>query len=222
MAVENQPTHNQSFLAASEQRLVHSIICSIPAEVTPFQLTRLGLLGAVIAAAGLIGCRWSPVWLLVVTAGIFLNWFGIRLDGPLARLRKEESPRLELIDHLVDFFSQTLMIFAFGLSPFLSLKSASIILFCYMFFSAYTYLRAVAHRVQQMAYIGLGATEFRILMIIWAFAASAIGVDETAINGVSKLDSAIMILAAIAVCGLFCKVVLDARHIASRENETGA
>ena len=108
------------------------------------------------------------------------------------------------------------------MSPFLSLKSAFIILFCYLFFSAYTYLRAAAGRVQQMAYIGLGTTEFRILMIVWAFVAHAIGIDETVVDGVSRLDAAIMLLAILAVCGLVIKVVRDAQRIAADDNGQGS
>ena len=220
--VENLSQHNQSFLARSEQRLVQAIIARLPSEVTPAQLTRIGWFGAVVAVMALIGCRWSALWLPLVPVGVFLNWFGITLDGPLARHRKEESPRFGLRDHLNDLFSQVSIIVAFGMSPFLSLKSAFIILFCYLFFSAYTYLRAAAGRVQQMAYIGLGATEFRILMIVWAFVAHAIGIDETVVDGVSKLDAAIMLLATIAVCGLVIKVVRDAQRIAADENGQGS
>jgi len=136
--------------------------------------------------------------------------------------RKEESSRFGLSDHLNDLFSQISIIVAFGMSPFLSLKSAFIILFCYLFFSAYTYLRAAAGRVQQMAYIGLGTTEFRILMIVWAIVADAIGIDETVVDGVSRLDAAIMLLAILAVCGLVIKVVRDAQRIAADENEQGS
>jgi len=104
--VENLSQHNQSFLARSEQRLVQAIIARLPSEVTPLQLTRIGWFGAVVTVMALIGCRWSALWLPLVPVGVFLNWFGITLDGPLARHRKEESPRFGLSDHLNDLFSQ--------------------------------------------------------------------------------------------------------------------
>lgn len=217
MVSESSRRHHQSFLGAAEQRLVRAIVAEMPASVTPLQLTRIGMFGAIVAAVALVGCRWSPLWLPLFPVGIFLNWFGIALDGPLALHRRIEHPRLGFVDHTYDFFSQILIIVAFGASPFLSLGSALIVLICYLLFSAYTYIRAIARHVQQMSYIGLGATEFRILMIAWAFVAHAAGVNETADHGVSRLDAAIMLLAILAVGGLAIKAVTDARRLAADE-----
>lgn len=209
--------HNQSFLAPAEQELARAIIARLPEDLRPLHLTRIGLAGAALAAVALIGCRWSAVWLGLVAIGVFLNWFGNSLDGPLSRHRGEERPHLGLIDHANDLFSYLLMIVAFGLSPFLSLKSAIVVMICFLLFSTYTYIRAAAHHVRQMAYIGVGATEFRILLIVWAFTAHALGVDETVGDGVSRIDAAIMLLAVLAVCGLMIKIASDARQIASEE-----
>lgn len=219
MPSENRQPHYQSFLGSAEQKLVSAIVAGLPDYVTPLQLTRIGLFGAVVAAAALIGCNWSVLWLPLVPVGVFLNWFGIRLDGPLASYRKEEKPGLGLVDHTYDLFSQMLMILAFGFSPFLSMISAVIVLLCFLLFSTYTYIRAVVRHVRQMAYIGVGATEFRILMVVWAFAANALGIRESG-NGLSTLDTAIIILAAIAVGGLAVKVFADARRIAGEEGDS--
>jgi hypothetical protein len=59
-------------------------------------------------------------------------------------------------------------------------------------------------------------------MIVWAFVAHAIGIDETVVDGVSRLDAAIILLAILAVCGLVIKVVRDAQRIAADENEQGS
>lgn len=220
-SAENSSRHHQSFLASAEQKLIGAIIAELPRSVTPMQLTRIGLFGAIVAATALIGCRWSPLWMPLIPIGIFLNWFGIALDGPLALYRKEEHPRLGFVEHTYDLFSQLLIIVAYGLSPFLSLESAFIILICYLLFSAYTYIRAIVRHVQQMAYIGLGATEFRIMLAIWPFAAHAMGINEIGDVGVSRLDAAIMILAALAVCGLGVKALTDARRVAADESGRG-
>ena len=210
--------HHQSFLAPAEQRFVHAIIGELPESVTPLQLTRIGMFGALVAAVALVGSCWSALWMPLIPLGVFLNWFGAALDGPLALHRQTANPRLGLVEHTYDLFSQILIIIAFGFSPFLSIESACIVLICYLLFSAYTYIRAIARHVQQMAYIGLGATEFRILMVVWPFAAHAMGIDETADVGVSRLDAAIMILAAFAICGLVIKALSDARRVAVDEN----
>jgi hypothetical protein len=213
--------HHQSFLASGEQKLVGAIIAELPPRITPLLLTKIGLVGAIIAAVALIGCRWSLAWLPLVPVGVFLNWFGIALDGPLAVYRAQARPRLGLVEHTYDLFSQILIIVAFGLSPFLTIESAFIVLICYLLFSAYTYIRAIARHVQQMAYIGMGATEFRILMVVWAFAAESLGIDATRDQGVSSLDAAIAILAVFAVVGLAVKALSDARCVAMDESGRG-
>jgi phosphatidylglycerophosphate synthase len=210
---------NQSFLASSEQSLARAILAVMPESITPLQLTKIGVAGAVIAGVSLVGCRWSPLWLPLVALGISLNWFGSSLDGHLALRRNAAQPRLAFIEHASDLFSMTLIIVSFGISPFLSPKSAIIIMLCYLLFSAYTFIRAAVHHIRQMAYIGIGATEFRILMIVWAFAAYASGINETDVAGFSKLDEVVAILAIIAVFGLAIKAALDARRIAAEDNE---
>jgi phosphatidylglycerophosphate synthase len=146
-----------------------------------------------------------------------MNWFGDSLDGSLARYRKEERPRFRfLVDHTCDLFAQIILIVAFGLSPFLSLVAALVVLLCYLLFSAYSYSRAAAHHVHQMSYIGVGATEFRILMIFWAKASSAAGLKEPLVNGLSGIDISIFGLGLLAVVGLGVKAVTDARQVADR------
>jgi hypothetical protein len=213
--------HHQSFLAPAEQKLVRALIAELPDSVSPIRLTRIGVLGAVIAAVALVCCRWSALWTPLIPLGVFLNWFGAALDGPLALHRRTADPRLGLVEHTCDLFSQILIIIAFGFSPFLSIESAFIVLICYLLFSAYTYIRAIVRHVQQMAYIGLGATEFRILMALWPFAAQAMGINETIDGGLSRLDAAIMLMAAFAICGLAVKALSDARRVAVDESGRG-
>ncbi|MDR3462786.1 MAG: CDP-alcohol phosphatidyltransferase family protein [Beijerinckiaceae bacterium] len=186
--------------------------------MTSLHLTAVGLVGSFVAAIGLIGCNWTALWLPLVVIGVLLNWFGDSLDGSLARFRNEERPRFGfLVDHTCDLFAQILVIVAFGLSPFLSLVSALTVLLCYLLFSAYTYIRAAAHHIHQMSYIGVGATEFRILMIFWASVGVAFHLREPLVSGLSRLDIAILLLAAISVVGLAVKAITDARDVAAEE-----
>jgi phosphatidylglycerophosphate synthase len=215
----NPHRHNRSFLAQSEQDLIRWLVPRIPEKTTSLHLTAFGMFGSLSAAVALIGCNWTLLWLPLVALGVFINWFGDSLDGSLARYRQEERPRFGfLVDHTCDLFSQILLIVAFGLSPFLSLVSALTVLLCYLLFSAYTYIRAAAHHVHQMSYIGVGATEFRILMIGWAFVAALCHVREPLVSGLSGLDLAILGLAVFAVLGLGLKAIGDARHVAAEEN----
>ena len=220
MASSQSPTrHNRSFLAQSEQAAIKWIIARIPLHVKSLHLTIVGMVGSLTAAIALIGCNWSNLWLPLVAAGIVLNWFGDSLDGSLARSRKEERPRFGfLVDHTCDLFSQILLIVAFGLSPFLSLVSALTILLCYLLFSAYTYIRSAVHNFHQMSYIGVGATEFRIAMIGWAFLGAALGLREPLVSGLSRLDTTILFLAVLAFAALMYKAFADARELAVNEN----
>jgi len=210
--------HNRSFLANAEQKAIRWILPRIPRSVTSLHLTLLGMFGSILAGTALIACNWSYSWLTVVVLGIVINWFGDSFDGSLARYRKAERPRFGfLVDHTSDLFSQTVIIICFGLSPFLSLFSALIVLLCYLLFSAYTYIRAAVQNIHQMAYVGMGATEFRILMVAWALLGPSLRIRQPPINGGSTLDVAIMLLGALAVVGLGVKAVSDARGIAAEE-----
>ena len=219
VTVQIQPVRrNRSFLADAEQALIRWILPKIPHLTTSLHLTGVGMAGSLMAALGLIACNWSFAFLPVVIFGVALNWFGDSLDGSLARFRHEERPRFGfLVDHTCDLFSQILIIVAFGLSPFLSLVSALVILLCYLLFSAYTYIRAAAHHVHQMSYIGVGATEFRILMIVWACAGAALGLKEPLLGALTRIDIAVLSMGVMAVFGLGYKASIDARMIAATE-----
>jgi phosphatidylglycerophosphate synthase len=219
MTASKSPSRqNGSFLAQSEQSVIQWLLPRIPPHIKSLDLTILGMIGSLTASIALIGCNWSVLWLPLVALGVVLNWFGDSLDGSLARFRKEERPRFGfLVDHTCDLFSQIMIIVSFGLSPFLSLVSALVVLLCYLLFSAYTYIRAAAHHVHQMAYIGVGATEFRILMIVWAMIGAASNMREPLVNGLSRLDVVILFLALLAVIGLALKAVSDARRVAFEE-----
>jgi hypothetical protein len=67
------------------------------------------------------------------------------------------------------------------------------------------------------AYIGLGPSEFRILMVARPFVAQITGVDGMASDSPSRLDTVILILAAFAVIGIAAKALADAREIAAGE-----
>jgi phosphatidylglycerophosphate synthase len=214
---------NRSFLAEAEQSAIHWVLPRLPDSVTSLHLTIVGLVGSVLAGGALIGCNWSQWWLPLVIFGVVMNWFGDSLDGSLARYRKAERPRFGfLVDHTCDLFAQIVIIICFGLSPFLSLTAAFIVLLCYLLFSSYTYIRATVQNIHQMAYIGLGATEFRILMVVWASIGAIIGLREPMVSNPARLDTldiTIAILGGVAVIGLAIKAATDAYNIALEETE---
>lgn len=205
----------QSFVYAAEQRLAKNMAEAAPAWVAPAHLSLVGAIGASLAAAALVGCRSWPDLVWLVPPAMFVNWYGLTADLPLARLRGDEHPGAGMAHHVAELFSQIVLIVAYGFSPFLTLRAAAVVLVCYLLFSSYGYIRAATRHVQQMAYIGLGVTEFRILLALWPFAAMALGVPQSLNDRLPTIDVAVFGLALLAVFGLLGKLLKDGRRIAA-------
>jgi phosphatidylglycerophosphate synthase len=189
-----------------------------PDRLTPSTLTAVGVIGAVIGSIGLVACHWSDAWLVVVVLGISLNWLGDSLDGSLARYRGLERPRLGfMVDHTCDLFSNLLLIVSFGFSPFMSVFSALIVLQSYLLLAAYTYVIAASYGVHTMGYGGLGATEFRILMILYAVLSAAFDNRKPFQLGYSSIDLIIASFATIIAGALVVRAFKDAKKIALLE-----
>jgi hypothetical protein len=210
----------QSFLRAREQRLLQSLVDKIPDSVDPLQLSGVGALGAVAAATVLVAAWSWPGAVLLLPVAMAVNWLGLSLDLPLARSRGAEAAAEGMAHHLSEIFSHLTILLAYGFSPFLTMRSATIVIVCYLLFSAYGYIRAATRHADQMAYIGIGVTEFRILLALWPFAALLLGVPETVEEKTPPIDVAIMSLAAVTMIGLIAKLFLDGRKItaASRKD----
>jgi len=188
---------NNSLLASGERALLAALVKRLPAWVTPDHLTISGLFGALFTAAGFVACHKSLLFLTLVVFGLFLNWFGDSLDGTLARHRKIERPRYGyFVDHSCDLIAQTTIILGLGFSPFFSVPSALLVLSLYLLMSSYTYLKVAIAREHHLSYGGMGATEFRILIALWAMIAAWIGPDVVTSRhfGFATLDIVIGVL----------------------------
>jgi len=167
---------NRSVLAEQERRLLQWLVVRLPDSVTPDHLTLLGLFGAAMGALGFGACHLSNGFLVVVVAGLFLNWFGDSLDGTLARARKIERPQFGyFFDHSVDLIAQTFLIVGLGFSPYFTLPSALFALSMYLLMSSYTYLKVMILRTHHLSYGGMGATELRMLIAAWAMFGAWVG-----------------------------------------------
>lgn len=203
----------QSFLRAQESRFIQSLVERIPAHVDSLHLSGLGVLGAVVAAAALIAARSWPWTASLVPVAMAVNWFGLSVDLPLARSRGGEAAAEGMSHHLGEIFSHLTILLAYGFSPFLTMRAATVVIVCYLLFSAYGYIRAATRHAEQMAYIGIGVTEFRILLALWPFSAMLLGVPQSLDDRLPPIDVAIMSLAAFTVIGLIAKLFLDGRKI---------
>ncbi|MBI2535957.1 MAG: CDP-alcohol phosphatidyltransferase family protein [Gemmatimonadetes bacterium] len=106
-------------------------------------------------------------WLWAASGALALNWFGDSLDGTLARVRHAERPRYGYyLDHLVDAFSTAVVGVGIGLSPFVELEVALLLVVAYLALSINVYLETAVFGVFRLAYGRIGPTEARILLIV--------------------------------------------------------
>ncbi|ARN82861.1 hypothetical protein [Methylocystis bryophila] len=206
-----------SFLASWEARAVQRIVTLLPQRVSAELLTKLSLAGALLAASGLVGCRFSAWTVALVPLGVALNWFGAAVDGPLSAHRGEQGSKRRWMEHLADLVSLLIVIVAYGFSPFLSLVSSLLIMACFLLFSAYSFLRAAAGRAVQTALLGIGAMEFRIVAGAWPFLAVALGLKHSSATGFERMDFAILMLSIVAIISLVINIILDGRKISSSQ-----
>lgn len=213
---------NDSFIARQEAKALATLCRKLPAWVTPDQLTALGMVGAAITSIALVACNWSLLMAALVPIGLFVHWFGDSLDGSLARHRKIERPSYGFfLDHTSDLFAMAVMIVSFGASPFMTMTSALLVLCVYLLFSAYTYVKVAVEGTHQLAYGGLGSTEFRALMTGWTLVGALDGPQlvQARTLGVPTIDCVIGGLSAVAVLCLAWIAIFDARRIEKMERK---
>jgi len=157
---------NDSALGVLERPALAWIAERLPSRVTPDHLTVIGLSGALVAAAGYIGSRWSLQWLWMASAGLVVNWVGDSLDGTVARLRKIERPRYGFfVDHTSDLFAQALIFLALGVSACARFEVACLGLIAFLMVFVYSLICCEVRDTLRVTYFGFGPTEIRALLI---------------------------------------------------------
>ena len=90
----SEATRKMTFLTADpERRLLRAMAARIPAPIHSDHLTGIGVAGSIGVGAAYALTTFNPVWLLVASLALVVNWFGDSLDGTLARdtLREAEE-----------------------------------------------------------------------------------------------------------------------------------
>ncbi len=170
---------NNSVLGVWERPALAWMAARVPAAVVPDQLTALGVLGALLTAAGFILSQFSLSWLLLACVGLVLNWLGDSLDGTVARLRCIERPRYGFfIDHTSDLFCQTIIFVSLGLSPLAHFGMACLGLITFLMAFVYTLITAQARATMRITYFHFGPTEIRALLLLGNLLTLALGVIE--------------------------------------------
>lgn len=158
---------NEGLSAKIERPLLQWIAFNLPSWMTPNHLTLIGVGGAFLAAVAYVLTNISPAFLWLASVGLMVNWFGDSMDGTLARFRKQERPREGcFIDHTADLFSQVAIGLGCGLSPYLRLDVACLLLIGYLVLVAFTFIRATAFNILKLTYFGVGPTEIRLMLIL--------------------------------------------------------
>jgi archaetidylinositol phosphate synthase len=156
---------NASVLGPLERPALAWMAAHMPARVTPDHLTILGILGAMLAAAGYVLSRQSLLWLGLASAGLLLNWIGDSVDGTLARYRKIERPRYGFfVDHSSDLFGNVMVFLSLGMSPCAHFSIACLGLIAFLMCFVFTLLGAHVRSSMRITYLGFGPTEIRALL----------------------------------------------------------
>ena len=154
-----------SVLNALEKKLLVSIASRMPKQVTSDTLTLIGVLGAVVCFIGFVlsNINLQVLWLVVL--GLFINWYGDSLDGTVARVRGTQRPIYGyFLDHNVDVLNEALLFIGAGLSPLISLPVALFALTGYFALTIYTCICQICKNEFRLTYLGLGPTEFRLII----------------------------------------------------------
>ena len=139
----------------------------IPRWIGPDLLTFLGLLGLMITGLAYYFTPYRGWLLLVASAGLVINWLGDSLDGTLVLVRNQQRPKYGYyLDHLIDAFGVTCMIFGLAYSGMVSQPFVWLVLALFFIASVNTYLATNTVNIFKISYQRISTTEARVLLII--------------------------------------------------------
>lgn len=163
--------HN-SILAAAEKRALIWIATRLPRWINSDHLSALGLASMAGAGAAFWLAGTDPIaGAALVVLCLLLNWFGDSLDGTLARVRNQQRPRYGYyVDHVIDLAGTAMLFAGLAASGYMSPVIAVLVVAAYFLVSAETYLATHARGIFNMAFLGVGPTELRILLAAGALA----------------------------------------------------
>ena len=156
-----------SILNPYEKVVLQAIGKRIPSWVTADHLTLLGLFGSLVITIGYVLTMFGHAWLWLASFGFFLNWLGDSLDGTIARLRNQQRPLYGFyIDHNVDCICEFLMVAGAGLSVYMSMWVALLLIIPYFMLEVYVMINAHLKNEFKLTYGKLGPTELRLIIVL--------------------------------------------------------
>jgi len=156
-----------SLLNAAEKKALVKMAGAMPKWVTSDMLTFVGTLGALVIALGYYLSNTNIAFLWLASFGFVINWFGDSLDGSLARVRNTQRPLYGYyLDHTVDVINEAFMFLGAGLSPIIDMKVAVAAFIVYLALTLNVSMNAHLRSEFKLTYMGMGPTEFRIIVIL--------------------------------------------------------
>lgn len=156
-----------SVLDALEKKVLVWLAQRQPRWVTSDMLTYIGVLGAVVIAAGYILASHNINFLWLSSLGFIINWYGDSLDGTLARVRKTQRPIYGYyLDHTIDAMNEVMIFVGVGLSGLMHLEIALLAVVMYFLITINVSINAHLKKEFKLTYAKMGPTEFRIIMIV--------------------------------------------------------
>jgi phosphatidylglycerophosphate synthase len=207
-------------LAEPEKRLLRAVAARLPRWITSDHLTLLGVTGSAAVGLGYALTTYDIRWLWLASAALVVNWFGDSMDGTLARVRQVERPRYGYyLDHLVDAFSTAVIGVGIGLSPFVRIEVALLLVVAYLALSINVYLESAVFGVFKLSYGRIGPTEARLILIalnLLLLLSATMG--RGALGQVAALSNAVSLLLAVAMGGmLLARFITNLNHLARLE-----
>ena len=164
---DTQETVNTAITAKAEEKAKEWICPRIPEWMTSDVLTVIGVFGALISSIGFVLGFMNRNYLLLVPAGLIINWFGDSFDGSIARYRKKTRPNYGYyIDKIVDSVVVLMFALGMGLSGFIKIEIA--LLFACIYLALMLHVDLVVHVQNQCknSFGWFGPTEVRIIGIL--------------------------------------------------------
>ena len=214
----------QSWLADQERKVLIAMAGRMPAWVMPDHLTLLGLAGSLMCGAGFALSGASEAWLWLTVIGLAVNWFGDSLDGSLARRRGTERPQYGFfVDHTSDIVSQTLIFMGIALSPNVRFETGTLLLLSYWLAAMLTFIRTISTRVFRISYFGIGPTEIRIGLMIYAVSLVTVGPMPIGKGSgmLTVMDVLAIVIFGTVLTSFVAMSIWEARRLAALEGTTG-
>lgn len=200
-----------TFTGPWEKRNLPKMAAALPEWVTSDHLTVLGIVAALVIAAGYVMTWCSPWWLWLSNFGLALHWYADSLDGTLARVRHREREKYGyFVDHISDAWATFVLCLGLGASPLMDMRVALFLAVGYFLLNIHVHILAYTERVFRISYGRMGPTEVRIfifainvVLIFWnPVVAHFRGLPITALDvGGMAVGTAFVIIFVVAAIG---------------------